>query len=252
MRLRVLSDLHLEFYESPEDAGIVNDIGCDAVVLAGDIHTGVQGIEWAARTFDQPVIYVLGNHEFYRQEAGLLMDNARACAEYLGVHLLENDEVRIDGRRFLGCTLWTDFSLGPEPPYVSAAIAQNRVADFRMIRYGGRTVTAGAMAHWYTDSRKWLESKLDENDPAIMVTHFVPSPRLIHPTFGRGDEKTPYFTSDLEYLMGDAVPLWIYGHNHYSDSKRLSTGQGETWALSNQMGYPDEDTGFRKDLCIET
>ena len=42
MRIRVLSDLHLEFKDwNPPKAD------ADVVVLAGDIHVGVKGIEWA-------------------------------------------------------------------------------------------------------------------------------------------------------------------------------------------------------------
>jgi hypothetical protein len=44
MKIRVLSDLHLEFAgwtPPPADA--------DVIVLAGDIHVGVRGIEWARR-----------------------------------------------------------------------------------------------------------------------------------------------------------------------------------------------------------
>lgn len=63
MRLHVLSDLHIEFddFEPPETSA-------DVVVLAGDTHVGVKGIEWAAQAFpDKPILYVPGNHEFYRQ-----------------------------------------------------------------------------------------------------------------------------------------------------------------------------------------
>jgi hypothetical protein len=38
----------------------------DAIVLAGDIDQGAQGIAWASETFaNLPVIYVHGNHEGY-------------------------------------------------------------------------------------------------------------------------------------------------------------------------------------------
>jgi predicted phosphodiesterase len=70
MRIRVLSDLHLEFREwNPPKAD------ADVVVLAGDIHVGVKGIEWARRSFPAiPIVYVPGNHEFYvRRETKLMI-----------------------------------------------------------------------------------------------------------------------------------------------------------------------------------
>lgn len=61
MKLRILSDIHLE-HNTPDAVP-----GCDAdvVILAGDIANGRDGIDWAARTFDVPVLYVPGNHEYY-------------------------------------------------------------------------------------------------------------------------------------------------------------------------------------------
>jgi len=62
MKIRILSDLHLEFQQwSPPKAD------ADVVVLAGDIDVGIRGVEWARRSFpSSPVVYVPGNHEFYR------------------------------------------------------------------------------------------------------------------------------------------------------------------------------------------
>jgi len=64
MKIHVLSDLHLEFapFMPPEtDAGLV--------ILAGDIHLSTHGLGWARTVFpDKEIVYVTGNHEFYRQD----------------------------------------------------------------------------------------------------------------------------------------------------------------------------------------
>lgn len=85
------------------------------VALAGDIYTGVRGIQWTADTFFEPVIYVMGNHEYYHRNAITLLPMARKRAAALGVHLLEQDEWRINGTLFLGCTLWTGFDSAQAP-----------------------------------------------------------------------------------------------------------------------------------------
>ena len=42
MKIRILSDLHLEFQDwTPPESD------ADVVVLAGDIHVGTRGIDWA-------------------------------------------------------------------------------------------------------------------------------------------------------------------------------------------------------------
>ena len=78
MRIRVLSDLHLEFFDDPADAGIHDDVDCDVVVLAGDIANGIDGLEWAADTFmSRQIIYVMGNHEYYEQDLHHTLARAR-------------------------------------------------------------------------------------------------------------------------------------------------------------------------------
>jgi len=244
MNIRILSDLHLECYRSTDGCGVGNDIHCDAVVLAGDIHNGLAGIEWAARTFNQPIIYVLGNHEFYGHDVRTFLPRARECAHDLGVHLLEKGEAHIGGVRFLGCTLWTGFEAGPLGPVHATRIAHPSAADFSEIRECGRLVPPSRMIEWHQSSLSWLASELNAESPAVVVTHFAPTRRVLDPRFGVGDELTPYFYNDLEQHMGTAAPLWIYGHSHYSTAKTIETDAGRTRVVSNQFGYPDENTGF--------
>ena len=61
MKVIVYSDLHNEFsiFLPPPNAA-------DLVILAGDIDIHARGVKWASETFSCPVIYVAGNHEFYK------------------------------------------------------------------------------------------------------------------------------------------------------------------------------------------
>src|SRR3984957_5632434 len=111
MRAHILSDLHLEF-------GFVEipPAGADVVILAGDIDLGRKGRTWAREHFPGvPVIYVLGNHEFYRHSLPELTKTLRRETEGSHIHLLEDSAVEINGYTFLGCTLWTDFRLLWDP-----------------------------------------------------------------------------------------------------------------------------------------
>lgn len=107
MRIRLLSDLHLETGPFTWE-----DQGEDVVVLAGDIGEGITGIQWA-KTIPKPVIYVAGNHEHYGQDIYDNIKAMRACAKGSNVHFLENGEVHltVNGEtvRFLGCAFWTDY-----------------------------------------------------------------------------------------------------------------------------------------------
>ena len=87
MKLLVLSDLHVEFAPFVPDAEAIQ--AADVVVLAGDIHKGVQGMDWARKTFlNQEIIYVAGNHEFYGQHWDKLLDRLRAQARVHGIPLV--------------------------------------------------------------------------------------------------------------------------------------------------------------------
>lgn len=124
MRLHVLSDLHFGFgaMERPP-------IDADVVVLAGDVARPREAVAWAMG-FGRPVLYVLGNHEVYGSSIEGARREARALCRGSRVHLLDDDEIVIDGVRFLGTTLWTDFRLfGDE-----AANAQARARGQRLLR----------------------------------------------------------------------------------------------------------------------
>lgn len=107
MRIRVMSDLHQEFGFTD-----LSFEGADVVILAGDINFGTKGIEWIKSTItDVPVIYVLGNHEYYKGSYSKTLNAIRQSASDTNVYVLENKAVVIDDVTFHGATLWTDFAL---------------------------------------------------------------------------------------------------------------------------------------------
>ena len=252
MRLRVLSDLHLEFFDDPADAGIRDDVDCDVVVLAGDIANGMDGLEWAVDTFSSPqIIYVMGNHEYYGHDLNYLLARAREDAPRLGIHLLENDEVRLSGVRFLGCTLWSGFDSPRHSWREVTDLAHIALADFSNIENGDKAFTPLAMTMEHDASRVWLETMLDPAIPSVVITHFAPMRVGLNPRFDGGDLLTPYFHNDLPDLMGEAVPLWIHGHHHHSFDETVAARNGHTRIVSNQRGYADETTGFSADFVVE-
>ena len=241
MRLLVLSDLHVE--EAPF-VPVRDDV--DVVVLGGDLHNGAPALTWARAAFPRlPIVQIAGNHEFYDGEYHEVLASMRdrACAE--GVHFLENDEVVIDGVRFLGCTLWTDFRVfeatGREPARSAAdAMASNarRVADFWAIRWRDgdevRPFAPADSARLHAASRAWLADALARAHPGptVVVSHHLPSWRSVHPDFARWVTNAA-FASDLDDLVGRAS-LWVHGHTHTSHRYRAGAAQ----VVCNPRGYP--------------
>lgn len=252
MKLNVLSDLHLSLgaLELPE-----ND--ADAVILAGDIARPREAASWAL-DFAKPVIYVPGNHEFYGGSiAGTVVELKRLCAG-TNIHVLDNDEVVIEGVRFLGTTLWTDFMLFGEGEKRAAAIqeAQRLMRDFSKIRIGEAPevlFTPAASAALFNRDAAWLDSRLAEPyaGATVVITHHAPSRRSIHPKFA-DSLLNACFVSDAERLIdGRRACLWIHGHTHDSFDYFLNG----TRVLCNPRGYAkdgvNENPLFDANLLVE-
>jgi predicted phosphodiesterase len=233
MKIRVLSDLHLEFAGWTPPAA-----DADVVVLAGDIDIGVRGLEWAREQFPSlPVIYVTGNHEFYGGQMQQVSAALSATAERLDIDMLDTSELVLDGTRFLGATLWTDFALYGTGPRLLRSMndARQAISDFRMIRYGATEFFRPELAReMHLAQVKWLEGKLAEefDGPTVVVTHFLPHRRSIHPKY-EGDEFNPAFASDLAHLVAPPVKLWIHGHTHESFDYLVNG----TRVVCNPRGY---------------
>ncbi|MCU0804511.1 MAG: metallophosphoesterase family protein [Burkholderiales bacterium] len=243
MRIRVLSDLHLE--DSPWEAPAAE---ADVVVLAGDIANGAAGVEWAKRSFDVPVLFVAGNHEPFDSAFHETAAAIREAAAGSNVTVLDRDERVIAGVRFLGATLWSDFELdGPAARERALAELPRIAPDFRVVRFGDGLFTAQDWIALHRADRAWLEARLAAPfaGPTVVVTHFLPHPQSIAPRFA-GHPFNPGFATDLSHLMGRAA-LWMHGHTHTA----LDYVVGGTRIVCNPRGYPHERTGFRPDLVVE-
>lgn len=245
--MHILCDLHLEFGSTripPSEAEII--------VLAGDIHLGREGRRWARKQFpNQPVIYVLGNHEFYRHSLPELTESLMRETSGSNIHVLENRSVEIGGFTFLGCTLWTDFQLASDPE-AAMQYAECIMSDYSIVEFGPerRMLRARDTVRLHAESVRWLRATLARSDPArtIVVTHHAPSARSQAPYHAKSSLE-PAFASDLDASIEQSgVPLWIHGHTHHNVDYVI----GSTRILTNQRGYPDQlCKGFDPSLVIE-
>jgi Icc-related predicted phosphoesterase len=246
MKLHILSDLHTEFADfSPPETG------ANVVILAGDIGAGLGGIEWAARQFpDQPVIYVPGNHEYYGQDITLVDVLRKQSPE--NIHVLNNDAIVLNGVRFLGSTLWTDFRLnGESEAWYARQWARRSMEDFAAIKLGGRSFTPEVSVGLHDASRAWIASQLATHfdGPSVVVTHHLPAAMSVAKRY-ENDPLIPAFASRLEDVIERYQPdLWIHGHTHEPCDYELFG----TRVVCNPRGYPREKRGtaFNPGLVFE-
>lgn len=233
MKLRILSDLHIEFGDWTPPA-----ISADVVVLAGDIDVSTKGLHWARKHFPKdPIVYIAGNHEFYGRKMEEELDSLRRESKKLGIHFLESDSVVIDGVRFLGTTLWANFKFDGETPDEQALakrIALNGINDFQLISFKGRKFHPDDAQAISEQAIAWFKKQLAEPfaGSTVVVTHHLPHEKCISARF-RGSSLNPAFASHLPELVCEPVKLWIHGHTH--DSVDF-TVQG-TRVVCNPRGY---------------
>jgi Icc-related predicted phosphoesterase len=247
LRVHILSDLHLE--TGPIHLPLVD---ADITILAGDIDTGCRGIEWAARTFpDRPVLYVIGNHEYYGETVSKLRTDLRRAAAGTNVHVLECEAVEFERVIFLGCTLWTDFQLfGDVAGSTEQALEQ--LADFREIRVDERPekLTPATTLRWHAQSLRWLKANIpaSRERTTVVVTHHAPSFQSIAAQFKKSLASAG-FASRLDPLIEQSdIALWIHGHTHTTSDYYL----GRTRLICNPRGPATKPVvGFRPDLVLE-
>ena len=234
MRIQLASDLHLEFLESrcPSARLVEPAPGADLLVLAGDIHNGVKGIE-AFANWPVPVVYLAGNHEFYDHDWESTRHDLRAACAGTRVTFLDNDAVEFDGVRILGCTLWTDFSLRGTTQAQAMGEVERGLMDYHVIRTASSLLRPQQTLADHKQSRAWLEGELAKpfDGRTVVATHHGPHPLSIHPRFV-GNPLNPGFISDLTPLLRDA-DLWLHGHTHDSFDYRI----GRCRVVANPAGY---------------
>lgn len=252
MKLNILSDLHLSQGALP-----LPDNDADVVILAGDIARPARAMEWAAG-FARPVLYVPGNHEFYGGSIPDRLAELKRLAIGTEVRILADDALVIDGVRFLGTTLWSDFALFGDGERRAAAIGEalRLVYDFSRIRTGASAdalFTPDGSAALFAAHSEWLRARFSEPHagPTVVVTHHAPSAQSIHPRFS-DSLLNPCFVSRAEPLVeASRAQLWIHGHTHDSFDYVLHG----TRVVCNPRGYAkdgvNENPHFDADFTIE-
>jgi len=273
--VQLASDLHLEFDRGPSALVLLDDdVNRDVLVLAGDVDLGTKADKFILKMLEfSDVVYVLGYHEGYRNEyLGMLaawkgpttkrVNKEAQEAGFKGrLYFLENDEVVLQGVRFLGCTLWSDFSKG-NPVVMNEArwgmndyllTSLNEAPDNDSLDLPKMQPEHTLLFH--NASVKFLEKKLAEDfdGPTVVVTHHAPSNLSVPEMFKNDSLNGAYFTN-LEYLMlpsedRKAPELWLHGHTHNSFSYTV----GETDVVCNPRGYfPNQLNGdFDNSLTLE-
>lgn len=258
MELNIISDLHLDiwekegygeyilsFFEEEDEERKDNRI----LIMSGDIgESRFFKTELFQRFFRiisknfYKVIMIAGNHEYYFQifeeTPNIIKD---ALKEFENILFLEKDVCIIDGKRFLGTTLWSDTKTDK---LTEKNIIERGLTDYKVIKtissknnYNG-FIDSNFIYEEFKKSLDWLKGEIKEGD--IVITHHLPSINSIDFSYlvdplSRIFNKN--FYSNLNQEISDLKPsLWIHGHTHHN----LYYKYDYTTIICNPLGYPSE------------
>lgn len=244
MKVRVYSDLHLEF--GPMDPG-----EGDVLVLAGDICTacsftfrGEEDLRERYLDFFQKavdgynkVFYVLGNHEHYNYFFNETVDTLR---EHLpeGVTILDNQSEFYNGWHFVGATMWASYQDGNEDIMNRCS---RRMNDFNYI-YTNRDcvkLTPKDTFNEHKNTIEWFNQCLPTlNGNVIVITHHAPSYQSIEEEY-KDFPTVDAYASNVEEVMerNENVRIWLHGHIHANQSYKID----DCHVVCNPRGYKSED-----------
>ncbi len=268
MKLRIVSDLHIDSWSLPF---VLPELPTDSetvLIIAGDAGEQCKATkhisEWCERF--RKVVYVMGNHEYYKGSTIRTPVKIACAVANHDLHILQRDELIIDDAVIIGATLWTDFD--KESPFLMWDARQS-MNDYRHIRTGGQDAPYARkfqpidalathkqhleyikdrVAHWTEHNAR---EKTRHNKRIVVVTHHAPSYQSVGDRF-QGSRLNGCYASDLDsYVENSNIELWIHGHMHDRKSYKI----GDTRIICNPRGYVTkheaEDTGFDPNLLVE-
>lgn len=248
-RIQYTSDLHLELYKTLPPFTTFLKPCAPYLALVGDIGHPTQLKElfnWATRQPEwKRIFYVAGNHEFYGgYYEDRMLEIAEIAATFENVHFLhgaspsffcEEENVAV-----IGSTLWSAVRRRDELKSIS---------DYKQIRFHGQE-TFQALNELHNREKKILDAQIaswtDKGAVICVLTHYLPSFRLIHPRYVYSD-LNDCFASMSDALLRPAVRLWIYGHSHCCSHQSIR----DILCVCNARGYADEVVaGWKPDVWM--
>lgn len=234
-----ISDIHTEFYSSAKD--IFDSIKWSTashLVLAGDIGVIVTHVNIykefliMCKKKYKNIVLIPGNHEYYHCTGNRtqIEQTIKDICDEIGINYIHGKNVVIDGIRFIGHTLWS----------IIESNACSQIADFSHGVFNSQIEYVGAFIDGFNFIQSEIYKSMDCSEPIVIVTHHLPSKKLIHPKFSKyGSLNSAFATDVLSTLVGiQIVKYWFCGHTHEFADMQIYNTQ----IIVNPYGYPSEQS----------
>jgi predicted phosphohydrolase len=265
MKIRILSDTHLESYTGEYDAEhhtvnpslekLINKLNqtiqhvskSEVLVLPGDLgmvtdkngkfNPDYEKLLHYFKSRWEHIVIVPGNTEYQGLEEfeSLIIteDVLEAKCKEMGIIYLQKGVVKINEYYFVGCTLWS---------YIDRKEWKNmKEADkeifVKMVIYKAQ----------YVDHLEWLNNILtvlkEQGQKAVVITHYPPVTEAKNPSYSwTAPDGTKHKCNHMEHFIWchkDAIKAWICGHvhdKHFIENSKVPVyinSLGESWEKDN-------------------
>jgi Icc-related predicted phosphoesterase len=223
MKFKLLSDLHLEFYNR---------------YRGGDIHVGKKAEPWIkkmCRRFKE-VIYIHGNHEYYGNEYYDVLDFWQNVDMPKNFTFLQDNYCAIGNVRIFGACLWTDVTDAFNVWHGRKMMTDYNVIKFNHMKNGQlRKLNVQDTNNFHQETvqklQQWLQ--VPWKGKTIVMTHHLPHPACTHEKW-KGNNLNDFFMTDLEHIIERFdIDVWCHGHTHDNVDVKVHG----TRILCNPMGY---------------
>lgn len=252
MRIRYISDIHLEFIKPDRINNYLKNFKPlflpynEVLVLAGDIgnpfqehyHTFMQHIS----TNFKKTFYIAGNHEYYGKRS--MKETTEYLTDYFkkynNITFLNNTYEDYEGYRFIGTTMWSHIS---NPEYEINDVYSIPGMNYKL--YNSLN----------SESIDFLTRTLAiSSTNNIIITHHQPSKLLVDNKY-KGPKMSPYnqwFYCDMDNFIienKNKIKCWIYGHTHTPLNSFIDTVP----TFCNPVGYPGENANvdYNKNIILD-
>jgi len=252
MKFQLVSDLHLETYKILPNINKLIKPSAPNLILAGDIcyikHQNFYPFFEKIQPLFERIFFIYGNHEYYTNERGFyslgeLEQNVRErLGEFENIYILQKKALIFDDIVIMGSTLWS---------YISKKDILSPIkllADTSFVIYQNKLMFHPKITNQiHLDHKEWLKQTIGDfkGKKIIVVTHYLPSKKCIHPKFKYNTTNKLYY-SNCDNLIKE-VDIWCAGHTHVGMIKKI----GKTKVFINPCGLLFENNNYKKDFTFE-
>jgi hypothetical protein len=262
-RFYYVSDLHVDInkdfnlLESLPDGNVDFIPLVDNLIIAGDLITNwnpalvISFLKQCKSKFKN-VIYILGNHEYYKSPHAGINATIKAyeniCQETDVILLTKNTPlITIDGINIIGVTLWAN------------AYRHGKPLEYTNDIYMIPKYSVEAFCQEHLNDLNVLTNLISlQKEPCIVVTHFSPLGQNSLAKKYHGSPANVFYYTPL-YDLIKTLPdksYWIFGHTHHNiteviDSESVNINKKSVTVTNNCYGYDHECKDFTLSKYIE-